>query len=393
MSRTFRSTCVRCASAMEVASSPCGGCPRRRSTHQGEARGEHPGQEQQLGEAERERGDQRGQRDRGGGPDQPAGERAGAAPGRGGRGEQDGGAVLGRSVGYALASVLIAATYLVLAVLLGLVAAIGLPVWAAVLVTVVAMIGFQPVWSREPGWRGGASGRAARPAWRCSPSSSRRPGASSRACASSRAASPGAPASTGQVDVVAAVGTATELLDAVRRLRPGAVIADIRMRPHHMEGIDATHAIRAEHPGIDVVGAAQHADEAYAFALLRDGTDGLADLLRNGSATWTSSSAPGAPSSRAGRLTPRELDAAPRISESTVEKERGVRHARARSGEPGAPPRHMSARSLTCIGTAAPSTSSNPTSVHAPPVCSAPASTVSSESDIQMDPPSPRPSW
>jgi len=44
---------------------------------------------------------------------------------------------------------------------------------------------------------------------------------------------------TGQVEVVAAVGSATELLDAVPRLRPDAVIADIRMPPgHRMEGIE-----------------------------------------------------------------------------------------------------------------------------------------------------------
>src|SRR5947209_14706474 len=59
---------------------------------------------------------------------------------------------------------------------------------------------------------------------------------------------------SGEVDVVAAVGTATELLDAARRLGPHAVITDIRMPPgHHMEGIEAAHAIRAEHPSIGVV--------------------------------------------------------------------------------------------------------------------------------------------
>ena len=39
-----------------------------------------------------------------------------------------------------------------------------------------------------------------------------------------------------------------ELLDAVRRLTPGAVLTDIRMPPgHHMEGIEAARVIRAEH--------------------------------------------------------------------------------------------------------------------------------------------------
>lgn len=87
---------------------------------------------------------------------------------------------------------------------------------------------------------------------------------------------------SGDVEVLAAVGTATELLDAVERLRPDAVISDIRMPPgHQMEGIDAAHRIRREHPEVGVVILSQHADEAYAFALLRDGAEGLAYLLKD----------------------------------------------------------------------------------------------------------------
>ncbi|MFI9720827.1 response regulator [Streptomyces sp. NPDC052396] len=86
---------------------------------------------------------------------------------------------------------------------------------------------------------------------------------------------------TGDVQVLAAVGTAGELLDAVDRLRPDVVIADIRMPPgHHTEGITAAHAIRAAHPGIGVVMLSQHANEHYAFDLFRRGTDGLAYLLK-----------------------------------------------------------------------------------------------------------------
>ena len=76
-----------------------------------------------------------------------------------------------------------------------------------------------------------------------------------------------------EVTVLAAVGTATELLDAVERLRPQAVLTDIRMPPgHHTEGIDAAHAIRAGHPEVGVVVLSQHADEAYAFQLFQHGT-------------------------------------------------------------------------------------------------------------------------
>ena len=59
-------------------------------------------------------------------------------------------------------------------------------------------------------------------------------------------------------------------------------MTDIRMPPgHHMEGIDAAHRIRAEHPDVGVVVLSQHADESYAFALLKNGTDGLAYLLKD----------------------------------------------------------------------------------------------------------------
>jgi DNA-binding NarL/FixJ family response regulator len=99
---------------------------------------------------------------------------------------------------------------------------------------------------------------------------------------------------SGQVTVLAAVGSAAELLDAVRRARPDAVLTDIRMPPAGaavggaddavrpaMEGIDAAHAIRAADPDIGVVVLSQYADESYAFELFRNGTAGLAYLLKD----------------------------------------------------------------------------------------------------------------
>jgi DNA-binding NarL/FixJ family response regulator len=86
---------------------------------------------------------------------------------------------------------------------------------------------------------------------------------------------------TGQVDVVAAVGSGVELLDSARRLRPDAVLTDIRMPPtHRMEGIEAALAIRAEHPGVGVVVLSNHTDESYALALFAEGTAGLGYLLK-----------------------------------------------------------------------------------------------------------------
>ncbi len=87
---------------------------------------------------------------------------------------------------------------------------------------------------------------------------------------------------SGEVDVLDAVGTATELRRGVAELGPDAVMTDIRMPPgHHMEGIDAAHRIRAEHPDVGVVVLSQHADESYAFELLKNGTEGLAYLLKD----------------------------------------------------------------------------------------------------------------
>jgi DNA-binding NarL/FixJ family response regulator len=78
------------------------------------------------------------------------------------------------------------------------------------------------------------------------------------------------------------VGTAAELVDAVSRLHPDAVITDIRMPPgHQMEGITAAHEIRASHPNVGVVVLSQHSAGAYAFELLKNGTAGLAYLLKD----------------------------------------------------------------------------------------------------------------
>jgi DNA-binding NarL/FixJ family response regulator len=96
---------------------------------------------------------------------------------------------------------------------------------------------------------------------------------------------------SGEVTVLAAVGSAPELLDAVRRAGPQAVMTDIRMPPagsagQHgdapaMEGIDAAHVIKAGDPQVGVVVLSQYADESYAFELFRNGTAGLAYLLKD----------------------------------------------------------------------------------------------------------------
>ena len=85
----------------------------------------------------------------------------------------------------------------------------------------------------------------------------------------------------GGIDVAETVGTGDALVDAVQRLRPDAVLTDIRMPPgHQMEGIEAAHVIRRDHPGVGVVVLSHHAAPAYAMELFRDGTAGLAYLLK-----------------------------------------------------------------------------------------------------------------
>jgi DNA-binding NarL/FixJ family response regulator len=85
----------------------------------------------------------------------------------------------------------------------------------------------------------------------------------------------------GTIEVVAAVGTAVELEDAVERLRPDVVVTDIRMPPgHHTEGIEAAHRIRAAHPHVGIVVLSQYAEAAYALELLGDGSRGRAYLLK-----------------------------------------------------------------------------------------------------------------
>ena len=87
--------------------------------------------------------------------------------------------------------------------------------------------------------------------------------------------------SSGEIEVIAAVESAGDLLDAVERLAPDAVITDIRMPPGHgTEGIVAAREIRRRHSGIGVVVLSQHADPAYVLELFLDGTDGLAYLLK-----------------------------------------------------------------------------------------------------------------
>ena len=72
---------------------------------------------------------------------------------------------------------------------------------------------------------------------------------------------------------------------AARRRRgasePDVVLTDIRMPPDGLdEGIQAARQLRETHPDVGVVVLSQYAEPGYALALLEDGTDGRAYLLK-----------------------------------------------------------------------------------------------------------------
>jgi DNA-binding NarL/FixJ family response regulator len=83
------------------------------------------------------------------------------------------------------------------------------------------------------------------------------------------------------MEVVAAVGSYDELLDAVDKERPDVVITDIRMPPTETdEGIQAAVRLRETHPDVGVVVLSQYAEPGYALALLDGGSARRAYLLK-----------------------------------------------------------------------------------------------------------------
>jgi DNA-binding NarL/FixJ family response regulator len=83
------------------------------------------------------------------------------------------------------------------------------------------------------------------------------------------------------VEVVGLAANPAELDERILETFPQVVVLDIRMPPtYRMEGIEAAHKIRAEHPGLGVVLLSQHADPEYALEFLRDGSAGRAYLLK-----------------------------------------------------------------------------------------------------------------
>jgi DNA-binding NarL/FixJ family response regulator len=83
------------------------------------------------------------------------------------------------------------------------------------------------------------------------------------------------------IDVAGSCGTYDDLIALVEAQRPDVVLTDIRMPPTGTdEGIRAALALRAAHPETGVVVLSQYVDPAYALALLENGSEGRAYLLK-----------------------------------------------------------------------------------------------------------------
>ncbi len=84
------------------------------------------------------------------------------------------------------------------------------------------------------------------------------------------------------IDVVAAVGDADALLDAVTEHEPDLCIVDVRMPPTHTdEGLRAAVTIRRDHPGVAVLVLSQYVEERYAGELLEGDVSGVGYLLKD----------------------------------------------------------------------------------------------------------------
>ncbi|WP_433258881.1 response regulator [Streptosporangium sp. CA-135522] len=83
-------------------------------------------------------------------------------------------------------------------------------------------------------------------------------------------------------EVVAAVGSADELLHAIARDMPDVVVVDVRMPPSfHEEGLRAAIQLRGEHPRLGILVLSQFVEEAAAGELLEAGPWGVGYLLKD----------------------------------------------------------------------------------------------------------------
>jgi DNA-binding NarL/FixJ family response regulator len=84
------------------------------------------------------------------------------------------------------------------------------------------------------------------------------------------------------IEVIAAVGDADGLLDAVRAHHPDVALVDVRMPPGFTdEGVRAALVIRRRWPEVAVLLLSQYVEERYAAELLAAHTSGVGYLLKD----------------------------------------------------------------------------------------------------------------
>jgi DNA-binding NarL/FixJ family response regulator len=84
-----------------------------------------------------------------------------------------------------------------------------------------------------------------------------------------------------ELELVASCGDLDSLLAAVEAEKPDVVLTDIRMPPDRLdEGIRAAQRLRETSPDVGVVVLSQYAEPGYALALLENGSERRAYLLK-----------------------------------------------------------------------------------------------------------------
>src|SRR5689334_3952753 len=87
---------------------------------------------------------------------------------------------------------------------------------------------------------------------------------------------------TNGFDVVAQVGSAEELLEAVAEDEPDVAVVDVRMPPTHTdEGIRAVEQLAESHPNIGALVLSQYVEATFVLRLLEGRTQGRGYLIKD----------------------------------------------------------------------------------------------------------------